>query len=303
MTSVEAAARICNAEVTGLRAALTEIDFFPQQNQAGQYDFRIGTAGSAMLVLQTVLPLLLNADGPSAISVEGGTHNMQAPAFGFLQQSWLPLLNRIGVHVKETLESNGFYPAGGGRVTVSITPTSRLDGFDLMESGPVRHRRLRSLIANLPVEIGEREVKRGLRPLEWPSKSGTVQIVRSNGLGNVVLAEIECDHVTAVFIGFGRVGVRAEQVADAVVRNVRTWIRHQASVCPLLADQLLLPLSLSAAQAETNGLQRGGRFRTGSLTDHSRTQINLPHQFFPVRIETTASDPAVEVNVQPRTQA
>ena len=40
----------------------------------------IAFAGSAMLVLQTVLPVLMTADGPSTVTVEGGTHNMCWPS-------------------------------------------------------------------------------------------------------------------------------------------------------------------------------------------------------------------------------
>ena len=45
---------------------------------------RGGTAGSATLVLQTVLPALLSAREPSRLTLEGGTHNPFAPPFDFL---------------------------------------------------------------------------------------------------------------------------------------------------------------------------------------------------------------------------
>ena len=43
--------------------------------RAGEYRFAIGTAGSTTLVMQTVLPPLLIASGPSRITIEGGTRN------------------------------------------------------------------------------------------------------------------------------------------------------------------------------------------------------------------------------------
>ena len=37
----------------------------------------------------------------------------------FLQKAFLPLVNRMGPRVSATLERHGFYPAGGGRITVT----------------------------------------------------------------------------------------------------------------------------------------------------------------------------------------
>ena len=58
--------------------------FDPGPIRAGQYAFAVGSAGSANLVLQTVLPLLWHADGASEVAVEGGTHNDWSPPYPFL---------------------------------------------------------------------------------------------------------------------------------------------------------------------------------------------------------------------------
>ena len=58
-------------------------------------------------MLQTVLPALIVADGPSEIALEGGTHNPAAPRFDFLAGSFLPLLNQRGPSVKAALERPG----------------------------------------------------------------------------------------------------------------------------------------------------------------------------------------------------
>ena len=43
----------------------THLDVYKRQIQGGDYDFAIGTAGSCSLVMQTLLPALLQADQPS----------------------------------------------------------------------------------------------------------------------------------------------------------------------------------------------------------------------------------------------
>src|SRR5262245_33141599 len=64
LTAVNAAVEICGGSVTGAAIGSRAITFEPQPVRAGEYHFRVGTAGSATLVLQTVLPALLLADGP-----------------------------------------------------------------------------------------------------------------------------------------------------------------------------------------------------------------------------------------------
>lgn len=299
LTSVQAAASICNAELIGATSGASQITFRPQSVQSGRYHFRVGTAGSAMLVLQTVLPALLTADGPSTVTIEGGTHNMMAPPFDFLSRSWMPLIERMGSRVSASIERHGFYPAGGGKVVFEIDPSASLAGFELMNAGRVQNRRLRAVISNLSRDIAKREIKQALRKLNWPADSAAIERVESNGPGNILMAEVECENVTFVGCGFGKVGLRAEQVADGVVRGVRSWMKSQAPVGPFLADQLMLPLALSAVQPSDCGVRRGGRFLTGPLTQHSQTQMDLLPLFLSVAIETSEQDQRTLVTVRP----
>src|SRR5512145_821659 len=75
LTAVLAAAEIGDAELEGAHVGSTKMAFRPKKIRSGNYHFRIGTAGSATLVLQTVLPALLIAEGFSTLTLEGGTHN------------------------------------------------------------------------------------------------------------------------------------------------------------------------------------------------------------------------------------
>src|SRR5690349_4717720 len=84
LTCVKAAAAISAADVAGADAGSTTLEFRPNALVGGAHHIAIGTAGSAMLVLQTILPALLRADAVSRITIEGGTHNMLAPSATFL---------------------------------------------------------------------------------------------------------------------------------------------------------------------------------------------------------------------------
>jgi len=290
LTSVSAAVEICGGGVHGAEIGSAKLTFEPGAVQPGSYRFSVGTAGSAMLVLQTVLPALLSASGPSQLVLEGGTHNPWAPPFGFLERAYVPLLNRMGPHVEVVLDRPGFYPAGGGRLTVQVQPAAALAGFDLLDRGSVRARRARVLLSNLPLHIAQREIDAIVKKTNWRRDCCTVEEVRAAGPGNIVSLELESEHVTEVFTGFGRQGVRAEQVAADAVRQMRDYLQADVPVGPYLADQLLLPLGISAWQSEDGGRQRGGSFRTLALSQHATTHIEVLRSFLDVSIAVEPRD-------------
>ncbi|MHC4608462.1 MAG: RNA 3'-terminal phosphate cyclase, partial [Planctomycetota bacterium] len=166
-TAVEAAAKIGRAEVTGAKIKSQEITFVPGEVEPGEYTFHVGTAGSATLVLQTVLPALILAKGPSTLTLDGGTHNPFAPPYDFLEKAFLPLVNRMGPTVRTKLNRPGFFPAGGGRFHVSVEPAAKLARLDLPDRGDVRRRSARVLLSRLPEHIASREIKVLRKRLGW----------------------------------------------------------------------------------------------------------------------------------------
>src|SRR5262245_13883144 len=168
LTAVNAASTIGCAEVTGASIGSTELTFVPQTVLPAHHSFAVGTAGSATLVLQTVLPALLMAGGLSTLTLEGGTHNPFAPPFDFLARCFLPLISRMGPTVTADLERPGFYPAGGGKFQVTITPAGQsLGRLDLIDRGEIRARRARAIVAGLPINIAERELAVIAARLSW----------------------------------------------------------------------------------------------------------------------------------------
>jgi RNA 3'-terminal phosphate cyclase (ATP) len=125
-----------------------------------------------------------------------------------------------------------------------------------------------------------------------------VEEIRSAGPGNVVFLELESAHVTEVFTGFGQHGVKAERVAGEAVKQMREYLKADVPVGPYLADQLMLPLGISAwqkdddlAESAASGRtrQRGGAYRTLPLSRHATTHIDLLREFLGVTIELEES--------------
>jgi RNA 3'-terminal phosphate cyclase (ATP) len=270
LTAVQAAVEIGSAQVSGASMGSPEVNFVPSGIRSGRFNFSIGTAGSTTLVLQTVLPALIVAGGPSTLVLEGGTHNPFAPPFDFLAKAFLPLLARMGADVRATMERPGFYPAGGGRLKFDVIPAPKLRALVLPERGEILRRAGRALIANLPANIADRELNVIRRKMSWGAGMlHKESMENSAGPGNIVIIEIESEHVTEVFTGFGERGLPAENVAEQAVRAARRYLAAEVPIGEYLADQLLLPMAIGG----------GGNFSTLPLSRHATTNLEVIHRF------------------------
>lgn len=281
LTAVNAAVEVGKARVTGNFLGSLRLTFEPRTVQAGSYHYAIGTAGSATLVLQTLLPALLTADGASELVLEGGTHNPYAPPFDFLAKAFLPIINRMGPGVTARLERPGFYPAGGGKFTITIEPSKTLSRVDLMERGEILKHGAVGIVSQLSRKIAETELAVLRAKLSWGSECFRVEDVSSpRGPGNILMVVIESQRVTEVFTGFGERGVPADRVALSTFEQVHEYLSAGVPVGRHLADQVMIPMALAG----------GGKFRTLSPTRHSTTNIEILKKFLAVDVTVTAID-------------
>ena len=278
LTAVLAATEIGSAQVEGASLGSQTLTFIPGSVRPGKYRFVIGTAGSGTLVLQTILPALMTASGPSEVTIEGGTHNPQAPPFDFLERVFVPIVRAMGPKIEVQLERYGFYPAGGGCFQVRIEPCPRLAAIQLVDRGEITKKRASAIVANLPRNIAQRELTTVADLLNWDAASMTIlETKNSVGPGNIVLVEIVGTVLTEIFCGFGKIGKSAESVASNACESARSYLASGAAVGEHLADQLLLPF----------GLAGGGRFTAEKLNLHARTNIDVISEFLPVEFQVT----------------
>lgn len=281
LTAVQAAQAIGSAGVEGATLGSQRLEFRPAALRGGDYRFAIGTAGSCTLVLQTLLPALLRADGPSTVTISGGTHNPAAPPADFLQQAFLPLLGRMGVETSLEVLAHGFFPAGGGELRLRITPTPTLSPLHLPERGATGETRAESWISGVPGHVAERELATVRQRLGLTEVQCAVRTPeRRQGPGNVLLVFVPSAAVCEVFSGFGEHGVSAERVANGVCREVQAYLASGASVGEHLADQLLLPMALAG----------GGSFTAATISSHCRTNMAVIERFLPVKFRVSEGD-------------
>jgi RNA 3'-terminal phosphate cyclase (ATP) len=265
----------------------TSLTFTPGKICAGDYEFAIGSAGSCMLVLQTVLWPLVMANRASALTLRGGTHNPMAPSLSFLRLL-TPYLSGLGPDLMVIeLRRHGFYPAGGGEVRVTVHPPAvsgllGLAPIHIMQRGALVDAYAECLHGGIPKGVAERELAALQSGLGWRDDQLRNRALRANeGPGNALLVVLKYEHITEVFASYGERGVSAEQVAHKLLREVRAYQAHAAPVGPHLADQLMIPMALAALQSGKG--QGGGQYWATELTEHTLTNAQVIEKFLPLK--------------------
>lgn len=270
LTSIAAACEISSAQCDGLEMGSTEITFRPGTIKAGSYHFAVGTAGSTGLVLQTILIPLIYADGPSRVTIEGGTHASSAPPFDFLEKCFLPILSRMGPAVSAKITRHGFYPRGGGKIVIDITPAP-LQAIECLDRGALLARSGLLKFAGIPFDVAERMLESARKTLgDWPADQFILrQLPEDHGPGMALLIEAEYENVTELVSGFGKIGVKAERIGKSTAARIAGYEKSSAFAGPYLQDQLLLPFAVAG----------GGSFTSVKLSEHTRTAADIIQRF------------------------
>jgi RNA 3'-phosphate cyclase len=280
LAAVRAVAALCDARCEGLELGASGFRFEPRTRPAGgELRIDVGTAGSVTLVLQALLPALIAARRASRAVVCGGTDVRQAPSWDYFCEVLLPLLGRMGLHVRASCARRGYYPRGGGEVAVEVEPGEpralALDtGSPWAVSGAAH-------VANLPSTIAERMRTAALAALGREASIEARALGRGEviGTGGAITVWAESD---ATRLGASRIaerGVRAEALGQAVGRELAADMASGAALDAHAADQVLVYLAL--ANGDSSFLAR-------AVSSHARTAMWLIEKFLPARFTLEA---------------
>ncbi|MHB1189120.1 RNA 3'-terminal phosphate cyclase [Thiobacillus sp.] len=277
LKAVEAAASISGARVEGVCLGSQTLCFEPAGLTGGNYAFDIGTAGSTSLLLQTLYLPLSFADGPSRLTLSGGTHVPWSPCYHYLQWQWLPYLAAAGYHLECTLERAGFYPRGGGLLHANIVPSRHFSPLRLTVRGRLLRIRGLSAVGQLDRAIAERQRLQAIVRLRELEVSVEIEVAEvpaaSPGTFIVLQAEFEGGRCCAFALGARH--KPAEKVADEAADELRADIHSGGAIDGWLADQLLLPLAFVPDRSE---------FSVCRISRHLRTNAELLGYFLPVAV-------------------
>ena len=284
LSAVKASSAVSKANVSGASIGSKLLSFEPGVIRSGRYNFDIHTAGSASLLLQTILQPLSLANSASTIIISGGTHVPWSPSFHYLEQNWQPIMKSIGFDFKLSLDRAGFYPQGGGRVTATIRPAQKLIPLNLTFRGELQRIYGLSAVANLDISIADRQKRQVLGKLlgRFPNLMIKTSKLRSQSKGTAIFikAEFAGDNpstpASCCYTALGERGKPAEIVGNEVVDRFEAFIATDGAVDQYLADQLLLPLSFAGGVS---------MIRTSQITAHLLTNATVINEFLPTKIE------------------
>jgi len=272
LAAVRAAAAVCDGQVEGAELGSREVTFIPGRPQAGRFRFDIGTAGSATLVLQTIIPALLLADGNSDVTVTGGTHNPLAPCFEYLRDVYAVLASAANAQIYLEMIKAGFYPSGGGEVRMQLQGLGEPDAimpFQLTNRGKLRHIEGRSAASySLAAHIIDRQSQQALGRLAKAEHRGSIEqaVWETFSPGTVLFLRAVFGKTIAGFFALGARAKTAEQVADECVDDLLAFIESSAAIDAHAADQLLTIAALCPQQS---------RYVAERPTDHLRTNAEV----------------------------
>ncbi len=270
LTCVDAAVAVSGGSADGAELKSTELVFKPGAVVPGNYEFAIGTAGSTTLLAQTLLLPLALAGGKSQVRLKGGTHNPMAPPVDFIQRAFLPQLKDAGVKADLSLDAYGFAPAGGGEIFLTIGRMTKAKPLSILDRGDEVSRSMDCIVAHVPANVAEREFKTIREELDWDGVDENLITLNDAQCGaNVLSAEVAFQNVVERVTAFGAQGVRSENVAKFVAKELQNYFSSNAVVGGRLADQLLLPMAVLA----------GGEFITGFPGNHLKTNVSLIEKF------------------------
>ncbi|WP_255195322.1 RNA 3'-terminal phosphate cyclase [Halorarius litoreus] len=289
LAAVELATDIGDATVTGDAIESGHLTFEPGAVSPGGYAVDVGTAGSLTLLCDVVVPLAAHLDSQLDLTLDGGTDVKWSPPTDFHRHVKLPLLRSAGWDVTLAVERRGFYPAGGGRIELSLSPCDP-SPLQLTDRGASEHAHVFAVESEhlADAEVADRlatAAEEGLAS-EWSVESST-ETVASDSPGAVVVVRLDYEGGVAGVSALGEKGVPAEDVAEQAVDAVRAFDVGTGAVDAHLADQLVLPVALA-----------GGTVRIPEVTDHVATNVDLLQAFgFDVTLDEREADAVLSAPV------
>jgi RNA 3'-phosphate cyclase len=266
--------QLSNAETKGLKFGSSEIVFHPNNIRGGSFEFDIETAGSMVLVFQTILLGLLKTRKPVKIRLHGGSDVKWSPSWDYFKEVFLPVLEQMGMSFSAQLVKRGYYPKGGGDAEIRIEPINNDLSpitFDVFQP---KHIEGRIHLGNLPDHIAKRMKHAVSKKLVNKDMQCTIRTQQatslSPGVGLTLWTRSQTGAVGAVSLG--EKGLPAENVALNAIESIITDLEQNATVDVCLSDQILPYIILSKGRSV---------FYVRRLTDHFTTNLWVLKQFFP----------------------
>ncbi|PXF58393.1 MAG: RNA 3'-phosphate cyclase [Deltaproteobacteria bacterium] len=267
LTCVKAATSVCGAQLEGDELGSQRLIFIPGRVKPGHYSFAIGTAGSVMLVFQTVLLPLALSHSASEVTLVGGTHVPWSPCFHYIDRVFRPAVSAMGLSFEMELKKWGYYPKGGGLVRTRILPSNEFSAFKPVPQSEEKDRvKAISATARLPDHVRKRQSAQAKSVLEGRGVKVEIEEIEGSATcpGSLLFCWISGQGRYGGFTRLGAKGKPAEKVADEAVYELLAFLDSGAACDKYLSDQMLLPAVLAGGESH---------WSTNSISNHLHTNV------------------------------
>ncbi len=285
LKSVEAAATLCQAEVKGNEKNSTELTFKPGKIQSGIFEFDIKTAGSVTLLLQTLIPIAINAKEPIKITVKGGTDVSYAPPIKYFQHIFSYYMRKIGIDMTIHAKKHGFYPKGQGEILIEVNP-SEITPINIQRTGVMHRIDIHSTASTTleKADVAGRQIKgflKNIGKLYMPLvKNKFIEYTPTASTGSVIHAHAHYENAKLGASMLGKPGLKAENVGMQAAQALIKQIKSRAPFDEYMEDQIIPYMALSVIKHKKLAI-----IRIEHITKHTETNIWTVEQFLPVKFE------------------
>lgn len=298
LEAIKALKQLCQAETNEIKIGSTELWFKPGKIKKGTYEIDIGTAGSITLLLQALILPCLFAPGKITLKIKGGTCGKWQASVDYLQNVLLPHLQKFVEKLELKVWKRGYYPEGGGEISLEISPRWNLAEFQTEEFQNkvpkiklTRQGTLEQIrgIVNVSAQLEEKEVGERIKTIteSYLRKYAIpiniiIEYAKTLSVGGEIVlwalfsenGQVNFDN--PIILGSDALVEKnksSEEIGKEAAEKLKQEIDSGTAVDGHLADQLLQFMALLP----------GSEIKCQKISPHALTNIYVIEKFLPVK--------------------
>lgn len=292
---------VFGGDIEGLKVGSKRVIIKLGGPKSATLEFDIGTAGSISLIIQSLTPALILADNSSKIKLIGGTDVKWSPTIDYTAYVYRSILSLFGSQLELKVLRRGYYPRGGGIVSIEISPASKLTGLSLLNRGKIEEILIRSVVSLLPKHIVDRQVDSIIKEI---TKSNLIKLKetlriekevfegeRAAGPGTSVL--MIGKHSFNIYCGGDAIGERgkpAEKVGEEAFHKFMDWYVSKAFLDAHAGDMIIPFLALAIGKSS---------FTVPRFTKHMESALYVAREILNTNFRKEVYNRAVKIDINP----
>lgn len=288
ITIIRAMAESCSAETSGIETGSGTFSFVPTRAPKGlngrlqSFRNEMNRGPNALVVLNTLLPLLAGSGVYCSVIAEGETYGLNALGFDAFANTTVPALRKLGLYTFPTLNLAGFGRESSGEVGLDVEP-SYLEGTEFLTRGSLVE--VGGVVATS--RLGPSVAERAIAHLGLLAKGAEIRLevehIDSNsswpGCHITLWARYERGFGGSAAMGART--IRVEALAQSAFEDLIDWMSGEACLDPYVADQILIPCCIANGPSS---------FSVSRLTQRFLTSVWVIKQFTPIHITIRGSE-------------